>query len=82
MWDENPEYHRTWGKFFLGFIVFLTILILIASVFTSDYIFIIGWLGALLIFAIICMIYGIIAVGFAKTIFAILNFFERKQKHK
>ena len=82
MWDENPEYHRAWGKFILALIAFLTILILIASVYASDHIFIIGWLGALLLFTIICVIYGIIAVGFAKTIFAILNFFERKRDRK
>ncbi len=82
MWEESPEFHKAWEKFLLGLIGFLTLLVLIASVFTSDYIFIIGWLGALLIFAILCMIYGIIAVGLAKTIFAILNFFNRKMGRK
>ncbi|MEI6424286.1 MAG: hypothetical protein WCP55_18865, partial [Lentisphaerota bacterium] len=68
---ESPEMQKAWGQILLVIIGFLTFLVLIASVYTSDYIFITGWIAGLLIFGILCVIYGIIAIGFAKTIFAI-----------
>jgi len=82
MWEENPEYQKAAGWFILAFICLLTLLILIGSILTSDCIFIIAWLGALLFFGIICLIYGAIAVGLARTVFTILNFFKRRKDRK
>jgi len=79
MWEENPEYQKAVGKFWLGVIAFLTLLILTASVCTSNYIFIIGCFGGLLLFGIICIIYGLFAAGLAKTVFTILNLFDSKK---
>ncbi|HCE46076.1 MAG TPA: hypothetical protein DET40_21235 [Lentisphaeria bacterium] len=82
MWEEKPEYQKVRGVLFLVYIGLISLAILAYSVLKSDYIYILGWIGGLLIFGIACTIYGIIAIGFAKTIFAMLKFFDRKRDRK
>jgi hypothetical protein len=82
MWEENPEYQKAAGWFLLVLIGLLTLLILINSVFTSNYIYIIAWISGLLFFGLICIIYGMIALGLAKTVFTILNFLNGTKGRK